>query len=97
MVRALAAHVAFGEPVELSVNEWREFFEGFFLAVAPRCQKLSKIVSPRPVHGPRNLSHCRSLAAGFRGQTLVRSAPSPNHNQENQTEDQQLGETDLQH
>src|SRR6185369_3510031 len=57
MVRALAAHVALGEPVELSMNERREFFEGFLLAVAPRCQKLSKLVSPRPLHGPRNLSH----------------------------------------
>src|SRR6185295_3995025 len=52
MVRALAAHVALGEPVELSVDERREFFEGFLLAVAPRCQKLSKLVSPGRVHGP---------------------------------------------
>src|ERR1044072_6611596 len=66
MVRALAAHVALGEPVELSVNEWREFFEGFLLAVAPRCKKLSKLVRPRPVHGPRNLSHCAHYSRLFR-------------------------------
>ena len=52
MVRTLAAHVALGEPVELSVNQRREFFQGFLLAVAPRCKELSKLVSSRPVHGP---------------------------------------------
>jgi len=56
MVRTLAAHVALGKPVELGVNERREFFERFLLAVAPRFQELSKLVSSKPVHGPRNLS-----------------------------------------
>jgi|SRR5689334_13085241 len=63
MVRALAAHVALGEAIEFSVNERRELLEGFFLAVAPGCEKLCKLVSPRLVHGLRNLSHYSSQKA----------------------------------
>ena len=50
MVRSLATHVALGEAIEFSVNEGREFLEGCFLAIAPRFQKLGKLVSPRLVH-----------------------------------------------
>jgi len=57
MVRLLATHVALRETVELSVNEWREFFEGFFLTVAPRFEKLSKFVSSRFVHLGSGIYH----------------------------------------
>lgn len=45
MIRPLAAHVALGEAIELGVNERRELFESFLLAVAPGFQKLGKFVA----------------------------------------------------
>jgi hypothetical protein len=51
MVGPLAAHVALSETVELGVNKRREFLECLLLAVAPGRQELSKLMSPRLVHG----------------------------------------------
>ena len=57
MIGPLATHVTLREAIELSVNEWREFFEGFFLTVAPRFKKLSKFVSSRLVHLGSGIYH----------------------------------------
>ena len=63
MVRPLAAHVALGEPVELGMDQRREFFEGLLLAVAPGFKELSKFVSTRLVHFGLTFSHKKAQKA----------------------------------
>ena len=62
MVRALAAHVALGESVELGVNEGRELFESFLLAIAPGFQQLGKFVRQSSA-----IYHIRKFSHRFRG------------------------------
>src|SRR5687768_11762495 len=83
MVRALAAHVPFGEAVQFGMNERRDLVQGLFIAVTPGNQKFREFMSARFIHkldlqdqasakSGENLSHQKVLGALFTGPQAAR-------------------------